>query len=63
MNFEPGFEWDEDKDRANQAKHGISFEEVLPIFDGPTLTKIDDWRDYGEICQIYHGYAHRMLCW
>ncbi len=55
MNFEPGFEWDEDKDRANQAKHGTSFEEVLPIFDGPTLTKIDDRRDYGEIRRITTG--------
>lgn len=34
MNSEPAFEWDADKDRANRAKHGINFEEVLSIFDG-----------------------------
>ena len=55
MNFEPGFEWDTDKDRANQAKHGISFEEVLPIFDGPALTKIDDRKDYGEVRRLTTG--------
>ena len=55
MNSEPGFEWDTDKDRANRAKHGISFEEVLSIFDGPILTRIDDRRDYGEIRRITTG--------
>ena len=55
MDSEPGFEWDADKDRANRAKHGMSFEEVLPIFDGTTLTKVDDRRDYGEIRRITTG--------
>lgn len=55
MSSEPDFEWDADKNRANRAKHGISFGEVLSIFDGPILTKIDDRRDYGEIRQITTG--------
>ena len=55
MNPELGFEWDADKDRANRAKHGVNFEEVLSIFDGPTLTKIDDRRNYGEVRQITTG--------
>ena len=55
MTSEPGFEWDADKDRANRGKHGISFEEVLSIFDGPFLTRIDDRRDYGEIRRITTG--------
>lgn len=42
------FEWDEAKSRANRAKHGISFEEVLTIFDGPVLTAVDRRWDYGE---------------
>jgi len=29
------FEWDADKDEANKKKHGISFEEILPMFDDP----------------------------
>lgn len=55
MNPELGFEWDDDKDRANRAKHGVNFEEALSIFDGPTLTKIDDRRNYGEVRQITTG--------
>jgi uncharacterized DUF497 family protein len=26
------FEWDEQKNAANTAKHGIDFEDVIPIF-------------------------------
>ena len=33
----------------------MSFEEVLSIFDGPTLTKLDDRRDYDEIRWITTG--------
>ena len=55
MNSELGFEWDTDKDRTNRAKRGMSFEEALSIFDGPTLTKLDDRRDYGEVRQITTG--------
>lgn len=29
------FKWDEDKDRANQAKHGISFIEASAVFMDP----------------------------
>jgi uncharacterized DUF497 family protein len=29
------FEWDENKDRANQAKHGLGFREVLGAFLDP----------------------------
>lgn len=42
------FEWDEIKDRANVAKHGIDFETARRIFDGPVLTRPDRRRDYGE---------------
>ena len=42
------FEWDEAKDRANVAKHGIDFETAKRIFDGPVLTRPDRRRDYGE---------------
>ena len=26
------FEWDEDKNRINKRKHGISFDEVISVF-------------------------------
>ena len=42
------FEWDEEKDRTNRAKHGIGFEEAEVIFAGPVLTAPDDRQDYGE---------------
>ena len=42
------FEWDEAKDRANVAKHGIDFETARRIFDDPLLTRPDLRRDYGE---------------
>ena len=31
--FDFKFEWDEDKNKANQRKHGISFNEAAQIFD------------------------------
>jgi uncharacterized DUF497 family protein len=60
------FEWDDDKNAANRQKHGIAFEDILPIFDlaaADGLTAEDDRRDYGEsrfvlLCpfkgKIYH---------
>ncbi len=37
------FEWDEDKNEANIRKHGIAFEEILPMFDDPLF-----WEQYDE---------------
>ncbi len=42
------FEWDEGKNEANVAKHGVDFDEAIGMFDGPVLESIDDRRDYGE---------------
>ena len=42
------FEWDIDKNKANQKKHKISFEEAAEIFRYPT-NEINDTRfNYGE---------------
>ena len=49
------FEWDEEKNKANFAKHGITFEEAALIFRGLTLTEIDTRKDYGEIREIDIG--------
>ena len=43
------FVWDRRKSRENLARHGIAFEDAVRIFDGPTLEKVDDRFDYGEI--------------
>jgi hypothetical protein len=42
------YSWEEEKNRRNLAKHGISFEAARRIFEGPTLEKVDDRLDYGE---------------
>jgi len=31
------FEWDEDKNRINREKHGVSFEEATRVFQDPDL--------------------------
>jgi uncharacterized DUF497 family protein len=34
-----GFEWDEDKNRANLIKHGIDFEDASEVFYGPVIIR------------------------
>ena len=36
------FEWDEDKNRINQRKHGISFDEVISVFSDDLSIIFDD---------------------
>ena len=36
------FEWDEAKNRENQAKHGVSFEEAKTVFVDENALLIDD---------------------
>ncbi len=47
--FPPGYEWDEAKNQANIRKHGIDFRDAVHVFDKPTLDRLDDREDYGEI--------------
>ena len=49
------FEWDEEKDRVNRAKHGIGFKEATGIFTSPRLTALDTRQDYGEERLISYG--------
>lgn len=41
----PGFEWDPEKARINLAKHGISFDLAVTIFDGWVFGFEDDRSD------------------
>jgi len=41
--------WSEQKNRSNIRRHGISFEDAKRIFEGPTVERIDDRFDYGEV--------------
>ncbi|NET88021.1 MAG: BrnT family toxin [Kamptonema sp. SIO1D9] len=49
------FEWDENKNRQNQQKHGISFEEAQEIFFGIVITLIDERYEDDEIREISIG--------
>lgn len=42
------FEWDENKNRRNQLKHGISFEIAKLVFDDPAHLSIQDRYENGE---------------
>ena len=46
------YTWDENKNKANLDRHGITFEDAQRIFEGLTLEKIDDRFDCEEI-RIY----------
>ncbi len=42
------FEWNHDKDRANQAKHKVSFDTACLVFDDPYHISIQDRFDNDE---------------
>ena len=42
------FEWDENKNRTNIAKHGIEFADVVPVFDDPLSLTVPDHVAEGE---------------
>ena len=42
------FEWDEAKNEANLAKHGIDFDDAIKLFTNRILERVDNRRDYGE---------------
>ena len=52
------FEWDESKNRANQQKHGVSFEDARTVFDDPLqIAKLDHRFSYFEERSITIGSA------
>lgn len=45
----PEFEWDEGKNKSNQAKHNISFEDAKGVFDDEDrIQYMSSKRLYGE---------------
>jgi uncharacterized DUF497 family protein len=42
------FEWNERKRKSNVRKHGFDFIDAAKVFEGDTLTVLDDRGDYGE---------------
>ena len=54
------YEWDAEKARANQRKHGISFDEAATVFLDPlALTFPDPNYSAGEEREITIGYSAR----
>jgi uncharacterized DUF497 family protein len=43
------FTWDPDKNLANIRRHAIAFADAVRIFERPTIERVDDRFDYGEI--------------
>jgi uncharacterized protein (DUF4415 family) len=54
------FEWDENKNRANQRKHGLSFEEAMHAFYDPLYVSVPDrivdgelrWQTFGVVSGV-----------
>jgi uncharacterized protein len=56
------FEWDEEKARANLAKHGVSFDEATRVFDDPAgIQDLDDRFDYGEERTVATGQVEGVV--
>ena len=53
MAGEPSFEWDPLKDRANRAKHGVSFSLAQRAFLDPKLVIAEDLRHSGTERRYY----------
>jgi len=43
------YTWTDEKYQDNLRQHHITFEDAVRIFEGPTVEKVDDRFDYGEI--------------
>jgi uncharacterized DUF497 family protein len=55
------FEWDPEKERRNQAKHGVSFEEASTVFGDPfALTISDPDHSMDENRFLTTGYSARQ---
>lgn len=55
------FEWDEEKARTNQAKHGIAFEDAILVFEDPYVVSEQDRIVDGERRWQSVGLVHGVL--
>jgi uncharacterized DUF497 family protein len=54
-------EFDTAKDARNIAVHVVSLARAADLFQGPTIERVDDRRDYGEERIICFGYLDGRL--
>lgn len=62
MNY--SFEWDEQKAKSNQQKHGITFEDAQTVFRDPyAYIFYDEWHSHEEEREIIigHDFKNRLL--
>jgi uncharacterized protein (DUF4415 family)/uncharacterized DUF497 family protein len=57
------FEWDEAKNRSNQRKHGLSFEEASQAFRDPLLLSVQDRVEEGEQRWQAFGESGALCLW
>ncbi|CAN5902733.1 hypothetical protein BH11PSE3_BH11PSE3_20980 [soil metagenome] len=56
------FEWDEAKDKANNAKHGVGFARASGVFkDVFAIERVDNRQDYGEERFVIIGMVNSRL--
>ncbi len=55
------FEWDDEKERANIAKHDINFRTAAEVFSDPFIFEYEDNRSYDEIRWNAIGRVDRKL--
>lgn len=53
MSPEPSFEWDDARDRANQAKHGVSFAQAQRAFFDPDRVIAEDLEHSGRERRLF----------
>ena len=54
------FEWDDNKNKTNIEKHGISFEEAVTVFeDDEALVIVDDAHSQEEERFVLIGFSHK----
>jgi uncharacterized protein len=51
------FDWDPAKSERTLKHRGFDFDFAVQVFDGPTVERIDDRKDYGEIRVVAIGMA------
>lgn len=58
----PEYEWDDEKNKLNQRRHGLSFDAARK-FEWDTCSEFEDNRyDYGEDRMIAIGFIENTLC-
>ncbi len=55
------FEWGEEKNRENIAKHGLDFADAAEVFKAPMITALDTREDYGEDRFVGIGFLRNFI--